>query len=562
MSIFGSLTTAFGGARSAATVSTSGTVDTSVGDLIIVGVGWSDSGTCTGVTDTAGNSFTPGTKHNGAGGSFFQWFYCLAATGADASNGATASFSNPSNNNTIISLRDVVLTGGTAAFDVDVPSDGGSDHTTAVYSTAGSDEFVAVDAYDQAGGGGYAAQISPAYTLDSASYGTFGGAEHIVFSSTQSSITSGFSAGSSSSAAFALGIQASGGSPGAIVCGMLGAGALSANTGNFNLVAAMAGSGSLTGLVKGKGALAAILAGSGSMTAAGIPLSNVSSSFLGTSTLTGILKGVGTIAANLAGEGSLEATISTPYALTSAMMGRGSLVAFPTIPPLRVYFPPNNPGGKQSPPYIIKDFGASIQRPAYVSTSGTSLQLFYQPTFLPNVNAGSSLPPQWSTPGTPDNQGYQGRVQAPGQLLVGPDNLRLSGKIYKIVAQGMIYVPSSAVNPTFSLQMFQNYFAFGQAPIADSLFSGTPIPLNPGTMNGFTLIATLAGNGVSSGVLSSAGILWVGGQQYFGNGFSNRLVGHEPIIQLSLGIQFNGAVTDSENYQAFLSKFIIYNSLF
>ena len=208
MSIFGSLTTAGGGARNTSPVTTGSTLNTALGDLLIVGVGWSDTGTCTGVSDTAGNSFsTPGQQNNVAG-SFFQWFYCLAATHANAANTFSATFSDATNNNTIIFVWDVPLTGGSALFDVAAPYDGAGDHTTAVYSTTGSDEFVAVEAYDQFAGGGYAAQVSPAYTLDSSSFGTFGGAEHIVFASAQTNIQSGFSAGSGGSGASAIGFKA------------------------------------------------------------------------------------------------------------------------------------------------------------------------------------------------------------------------------------------------------------------------------------------------------------------------------------------------------------------
>ena len=542
MSIFGSPTTVGGGARSAATVVTGSTISTSVGDLILVGVGWSDSGTCTGVMDVAGNSFTAGTQHNGAAGSFFQWFWCNVATMSSAINAFTASFSNPTNNNTVIFVWDIPLTGA-ASFDVDVASDGGTDKTTAVYSTAGSDEFVAVMAYDQAGGGGYAAQTSPMYTLDSSSFGTFGGAEHIVFASAQTNIQSTFSAGSSGSAAFALAFYASGGGGGNLIAAITGQGALSASTGAFNLAAVMAGHGTVAGALFGKGALAAVVAGHGAVVAGGLGLSLIEDSMEGTSVVEADLGGIGVLASAMLGHGILHGTLSTPYALNSNMLGRGSVVAFPTLPPSKTYLPPNNPKGRQSPPYVLKDFGVSLQAPAYLSTSSNALQLFHQTSYVPRVNAGSVLPPTWSTPGTPDNFNYQGRVQAPGELLVAPGNGSLSWKIYKVVAQGMIFTPSSAVNPSFNFVLNQNYFAFDQSQVSDNLFvMAQPIPLTPGTMVGFTLFDTLSGNGPGNGALGSGGVLWVGGTQYFGNGFSNRLVGREPQIQLSLGLQFNGTI--------------------
>jgi len=207
MSIFGSPATAGGGARSTSPVTTGSTLNTALGDLLIVGVGWSDAGTCTGVSDTAGNSFSTSGQQSNAEGTLFQWFYCLGATHASATNTFSAAFSDATNNNTIIFVWDVPLTGA-ALFDVAAPYDGSPDHTTAVYSTTGSDEFVAVEAYDQFGSGGYTAQVSPAYTLDSSSFGTFGGAEHIVFASAQTSIQSGFAAGSNGSGASAIGFKA------------------------------------------------------------------------------------------------------------------------------------------------------------------------------------------------------------------------------------------------------------------------------------------------------------------------------------------------------------------
>jgi hypothetical protein len=249
------------------------------------------------------------------------------------------------------------------------------------------------------------------------------------------------------------------------------------------------------------------------------------------------------------------------------MAGRGSVASFLTTPPVKVYFPPNNPMGRQSPPYILKEFGVSFQHPAYLDTNQNTTQLFHQTSFIPNVNAGSVLPPRWSTPGTPDNQGYQGRAQAPGELLVAPDNLRLSGRVYTVIAEGLVFIPDSAVSPTFNLVMSQNYFEFGEPQVIDTLFTLTnPAVVVPGTMNGFTLIATLSGNGVGTPVISCAGRLWIGGAEYFGNGFSinppETISGRkhpsrhrEPIVQLSLGVQFGGSVSGVDLFQAYLTKF-------
>lgn len=210
MSIFGTPVFSSGGARFSPTATA--IANTAIGDVLLIGVGWSDSGTVS-VVDSAGNTYTPGIVHLGGSHQNFQWWYCLGATHASATNTVTATFSNTTNNNTILSVRDIPCS-GTAEFDVDVASDGGNDATTASYSTAGIDEFVAVDAYDQSGTGGYEAEAG--YTLDSDSFATFGGAEHTLFDSAQTDITSTFASHPSGSSAFALGLQAGTAPPPAI----------------------------------------------------------------------------------------------------------------------------------------------------------------------------------------------------------------------------------------------------------------------------------------------------------------------------------------------------------
>lgn len=213
MSIFGTPVTAFGGARSAGSVSTSGGgVNTAIGDLLIVGVGWSDSGTCSGVSDLAGNILAPLTSRTEGSfedAGFMQLFWCIA-TAANAANVFTAAFSSGTNNYSTIVLWDVPISGGTPTLDLDIASSGSGNGTTASFSTSSSDEFVAYFALDGFGSGGYAA-ASP-YTLDSASYGTFSGAAHGTFTSTQSGITAGFS--SHPGIAYAIAAAFSGGGGG------------------------------------------------------------------------------------------------------------------------------------------------------------------------------------------------------------------------------------------------------------------------------------------------------------------------------------------------------------
>ncbi len=210
------------------------------------------------------------------------------------------------------------------------------------------------------------------------------------------------------------------------------------------------------------------------------------------------------------------------------------------------------PGSTQ---YILRDFGATGAGPAYLSTQLNTLQLFEQPSFVPNFNAGTVTPPQWSTIGTPDAFNYQGRLQMPGQLLLAPGTGSLNGKIYQIVAEGAIVIPNSATSAGFSLTMNQNYTVYNTPIVSDALFSqAPPISLAAGTTTNWYLIATLAGNGVGNPTLSSAGILSVNGVVSFGSGFSSRLVGREPVIQLSMGVTFSGSGGGSP-FQAYLTKF-------
>lgn len=194
------------------------------------------------------------------------------------------------------------------------------------------------------------------------------------------------------------------------------------------------------------------------------------------------------------------------------------------------------------PIIVLSDFGATSSAPSLLSTNATSLVLFRQPSYLPGVSAGTVIPPRWNTPGSPNNRNYQARVQAPGQILFGVGNGCLSGKIYTLVASGTATTPNTASGAGFSLQVNENYFTFGQAPIADSLFSlSTPISLAAGVTASWSLTATLAGNGRHNPMLSCAGMLTVGSTVYNGNGYSSRLVGQEPYLMLSLGLQFSGS---------------------
>lgn len=206
---------------------------------------------------------------------------------------------------------------------------------------------------------------------------------------------------------------------------------------------------------------------------------------------------------------------------------------------------------------VIRDFGCTAANPSVVLTGATTLQLFDQPASVPGAGInGPITPPQWSPFGTPQGFANLGYKQMPGQLLVAPNTGSLNGKVYNIAAAGSIVMPSSAVNTTFNLVMSQNYFTQGQPVQSDTLFVLTnPISVAASSTTNWSLTATLAGNGIGTPALASAGILIAGGQQYVGNGFSNsRVANTEPIIQLSLGIMFGGS-SGGNSFQATLTQF-------
>jgi hypothetical protein len=217
MSIFGTPVKDFSGNRFATSLQ-SGSLNVATGSLIIVCAGWSDGGTCS-FSDLTGNSYTSTTRRNDSTTGFQQFGYCLSAA-ADAANKVTATFSFGGGNNYETMAVYVVPLSGSASFDLDADNSGTSDSTTATFSTTGTDEFVVAFALDGFGTGGYVA--GSGYTLDSASYGTFSGAEHRTFSSTQSGITASFSSHPTSSFAIAIAFKGPGGGGGgsrkSVVC--------------------------------------------------------------------------------------------------------------------------------------------------------------------------------------------------------------------------------------------------------------------------------------------------------------------------------------------------------
>ena len=363
-----------------------------------------------------------------------------------------------------------------------------------------------------------------------------------------------------------------------VVSSLLGVGSVSAALVNTSITASLVGVGSVSGILTG--ALSAPVSGSGSVSATPKTTNPIVASISGAGSLTGLvvgehlvssISGSGSVSANgrvdlpvsatLSGLGSVVAATTGSVAVSASLSGLGSVSAVASLPVLVSmigsgsvlgnivsFTPVYNP----TAPYVLSDFGASPQNQAYVATNKNSLMLFAQPTFGSNRNTTVFQPP-WNPQGTPNSFGYQGRIQFPGLLLVAPGTGSLNGKVYKILVIGTVVIPSSASGAGFSLILNENYFAYGVAPISDSLFTFvSPTGLAPGNYS-FSMTATLSGAG--TGALSCAGVLTLNGAQYFGSGYSNRLQNQEPIIQLSLGVSFAGSVSGQDVFEASIAKF-------
>lgn len=206
MSIFGTPANGNNGARFVSSLAASA-VDTATGDLVVVGIGWSDGGTVSGVTDTAGNTYSALTKRTAGATGFMQFWYVIGAT-ANASNVVTAAMSQ-SNNYTTIFVWDVPVT-ATPSYDTDSNVGTSSSGVSGAFTTTGTDELVLAFSLDGFGSDSYAA--ASGYTFDG-DYGTFSGAAHGAFSTTLSGTQTVFSSVPSTSFTIAVAFKGSGGPP-------------------------------------------------------------------------------------------------------------------------------------------------------------------------------------------------------------------------------------------------------------------------------------------------------------------------------------------------------------
>jgi hypothetical protein len=193
MSIFGTPQVKFKDVNSAAVLST--TFNTALGDLIVVGV-FTFIGT-TSVADSAGNTYVARPKRgpDPASARQLQWFYCLGATHASATNLITVTCSG-SSGIMVAAFWDFPISGGTPAFDTDTDyhEDTASPVASPAFNTTGTDELILVmngnssNYSDQVAGAGFT--LGP-LTSDLSFHRA--AAEYGIFSSGPSTgITAGF----------------------------------------------------------------------------------------------------------------------------------------------------------------------------------------------------------------------------------------------------------------------------------------------------------------------------------------------------------------------------------
>ena len=201
---FGTPTVSSNAAGPTVGFTTTASLNTATGDLMIVGIAVNDitNGVIATITDTAGNTYVPLTRRViTAKGWAMQYFYCLSAI-ANAANIVSGTFAVAAAYN--IAVWDVPIS-GVVLYDTDSAWGTGFNGDTAAFTTTGTDEFVAVFSFDAWGGWTYTA--GSGYTLDSASIppNNIGAAEHRLFSSPQVGITAAFgNHPSSGSAAIAV----------------------------------------------------------------------------------------------------------------------------------------------------------------------------------------------------------------------------------------------------------------------------------------------------------------------------------------------------------------------
>lgn len=188
-SIFG--TPAIGSHSQASGTTNTVTMNTAVGDLIVVAIG-DYAGAVTSVTDTIGNTYVAAPVTANGYGTRTTLFYCLYSAGANAANAIVAH--TPSGSSAMF-VWDVPVTGGYAGFDTSAFGNSTSATTldTAPFTTTGLDEIIFAATSNQISQPTVYSSSSMTFDGTTGNNGGFIylGAGHQTYSSTQSGITVG-----------------------------------------------------------------------------------------------------------------------------------------------------------------------------------------------------------------------------------------------------------------------------------------------------------------------------------------------------------------------------------
>ncbi len=167
MSVFGTPQTSGTSAAAFSTSILSNSINTVLGDLIVVC--YAGLNAATGCSDTAGNSFTALASLSDGSGDFMRYFYCLSATFASASNVITVTMGTAIYS--ALFVWDFPLT-GTVTFDIDSALQSFQNSNpalTAAFNTAGTDELVLTNFWDYSAARTFTA--ASGWTLDNGNYG-------------------------------------------------------------------------------------------------------------------------------------------------------------------------------------------------------------------------------------------------------------------------------------------------------------------------------------------------------------------------------------------------------
>jgi len=220
---------------------------------------------------------------------------------------------------------------------------------------------------------------------------------------------------------------------------------------------------------------------------------------------------------------------------------------------VRPTFEPFNFGDKMT--VTLRRFGVTATNPSVLSTTSNNLVLFEQPLQPTFTNADLvMLPYGASGAGSPNAYGSLGLKAMSRFLLIPPAPAVVQTIGLYAVASGTITIPSSAVNATVNVILNQNYFHYQAQTIevvSDPMASlTTPASLTPGIYS-WSLLGAIGG--AYQTVLGQYQTT-INGITYSGTYVSNR-PGFQPLIQLSIGLQFTGTITGTDVWGGTLTQF-------